>query len=490
MDADKHALPIDETLHLLVVGGTWNTISVVLSRLLPNLLVLFLALMIRPSELGVYSYILASYTVLSLFADLGIAFSLQKFIQENLAETARMATTALILRFLSSAGLGAFCLAADAFWGALKGQGHYISLLLVSSAFGITVYVLNARLKYKKASLLTMARTILWFGLAIVLVSAGWHVTGPIWSFAFASVVCGLLTILLEKPLFARSFDGRFARRAILFGLPMTVASGFSILASQAGVLAVAYVMTESDVGIYKLATILGMIPMLLGDGLVIPLLPMFKKTMVERSSETTALIRLIIRFLTGVGLFALGAGLVLARPLISLVFGASYLSAIEPSRILLGASVLGLLFTVLLSLLYMSDDLKTAVRITGIVALLSTGGSLALIPPFGLRGAALSLLFAFGTGLALVGVWHRRRFAVAFEWRRYGLYLLATAETTALLALFVSWVPSRILGLLGAVVLAPCLYLAALAVQGGLTRTEISRFLQIIKPRSSSDRP
>jgi O-antigen/teichoic acid export membrane protein len=489
-NAGEPARPIDETLHLLLVGGTWNTVSVVLSRFLPNVLVVILALFVEPSELGVYSYILASYTVLSLFADLGIAFSLQKFIQENLGETPRMATTALVLRLLSSAALSAACLAADYFWQALKGQGLYISLLLVSSAFGTTIFVLNARLKYKKASLLTMARTVLWFGLALVLVSAGWHITGPVWSFFLAFIVIGLLTVLLERPLFAASLDWSFARKAILFGVPMTAASGFSVLASQAGVLGIAYLLTESEVGVYKLATILGMIPLLLGDGLVIPLLPLVKKKLVERSTETAGLILWLVRFLTGVGLFALGAGLVLVEPLIRLVFGAEYLGSVGPSRILLGASVLGLLFTVLLAILYMSDDLKTAVRITGLVAGLSVAGSLALIPRFGARGAASSLVVAFGVGLALVGAWLRRRFALSFEWRKYGLYLLSTAEMAVLLALLVPSLPGRITGLLAGIVLAPCLYVAALLLQGGLTKAEISRLGQIIRTRSAEDQP
>lgn len=485
-EAAGRARPADETLHLLVVGGTWNTVSVVLSRFLPNLLVIILALFMGPKELGVYSYIIATYTVLSLIADLGIAFSLQKFIQENPAETARMATTALVVRLLSSAALSALCLLTDHLWGALKGRGFYVGLLLLSSAFGTTTFVLNARLKYRKASLLTMARTVFWFGLAVVLVAAGWHITGPVWSLALAFVAFGALTIFLEQPLFAWSLDWHFARQAITFGVPMTAASAFSILASQAGVLAIAYLMTESEVGIYKLASIVGMIPMLLGDGLVIPLLPLVKKKMVERSAETAELVRLLVRFLAGAGLFAFGAGVILAGPLIRLVFGATYLGAVSPARILLGASVPGLLFTVLLSILYMSDDLRTAVKTTGAVAVLSAGGSLALIPFYGARGAALSLLLAFGTGLVVVGLRLGRRLSVPFEWRRYGVYLLSTAETAVLLALFVSAVPRPVWGLLGGVVLAPGLYLAALALQGGLTRTEVTRFVQIIKTRSA----
>lgn len=483
----QSALPTDETLHLLFVGGTWNTVSVVLIRFLPNLLIIFLALFIEPSELGVYSYILASYTVLSLLADLGIAFALQKFIQENLAETAQMATTALALRLFSSVALGAFCMAADHFWRALKGQGLYISLLLVSSAFGTAIFVLNARLKYKKASLITMARTVFWFVLAMILVSAGLHISGPIWAFILSYVFFGVLTIFLEKSLFGKRFDWHFVRKIIRFGVPMTAASAFNVLATQAGVLGIAYMMTESEVGIYKLATTFGMIPMLLGDALVLPLLPLVKKGMIDNAKETAELIRLLIRFLTVAGLFMLGAGIVLAKPLINLVFGTVYQNAVEPSRILLGASFLGLLFTVLLSVLYMSDHLKIAAKITGIVAVLSVGGNLALVPTRGASGAAFSLLIAFGIGLSLVGVWLRRRLSVWLEWRKYGIYALSMVEMGILLVLFVSFMRSQVVSLLGGMILAPCLYILALIIQKGLTRAEISHLLQIIKVKSKS---
>jgi len=481
------ALPINETLHLLIVGGAWNTISAIVNRVLPNLLIIVLALFVKPSELGIYSYILAAYLVLSLLADLGIAFSLQKFIQESLAETATMATTALVLRILSSIALGAFCMAADYFWRALKGQSLYISLLLVSSAFGTAIFVLNARLKYKKASLLTMARTVFWFVLAMILVSAGLHISGPIWALILSYVIFGVLTIFLEKSLFGKRFDWHFVRKIIQFGVPMTAASSFNVLATQAGVLGIAYLMTESEVGIYKLATTFGMIPMLLGDALVLPLLPLVKKGMIDNAKETAELIRLLIRFLTIVGFFMLGAGLVLVKPLINLFFGTVYQNAVEPSRILLGASFLGLLFTVLLSILYMSDHLKIAAEITGIVAALSVGGSLALIPARGATGAAFSLLFAFGIGLLLVGGWLRRRLSVWLEWRKYGISALSMVEMGILLAFFVSPIRSQVVSLLGGMILAPCLYILALIIQKGLTRAEIFRLLQIMKVKSKS---
>ncbi len=140
------------TISRLLAGGTWNTLSVVVNRLLPNVFVLILAFLVTPSVLGVYSYILASYTVLSLLADLGIAFSLQNFVQDDPEETARIASTALVLRFISSFFLASLCVAADAAWKALRGSGVLVGILLIGSAFGTVLYVLNARLKFKHAS--------------------------------------------------------------------------------------------------------------------------------------------------------------------------------------------------------------------------------------------------------------------------------------------------------------------------------------------------
>jgi len=478
------SLQLNETLHRLVVGGAWYTTSAIVNRVLPNLLVIILALLVRPADLGAYSYILAFYTVLSLFADMGIAYALQKFIQENPLDAMKIGSTSLVLRFLSSLALGFLCVGVDQCWTAFKGYSLYVALLLISSAFGTSIYVLNARLKYKESSLLVIVRGVLWFVFAIIFVVIGQPVLGPIYSLAMAFVVIGILTVFLERSYFVLVFDWAYARRIMQFGVLMTIASAFSVLATQAGILVMAYLTTESEVGIYRLASTFGMIPMLLGDGLVLPLLPLIKKSFMEAPKDIPELIRLLIRYLSIIGFLILGTGVVLAKPLISLVFGPFYQSAVWPLRILLGSGCLGLLFTVLLSVSYMSNDLKIAAKISAVVAGLCLGLSVFLIPLYGASGAAIALLVAFGMGLILISRWLSRRLQVYFEWRKYGIYILSLAETIMMMFILFSFVPNLVFHMIGGIIFAPILYLTALFVQKGITGAEISRMRQILKAK------
>lgn len=480
----QQSFQFNETLHRLVLGSAWQTTSAVISRIVPALLVIILALFLKPAQLGVYSFIIASYTVLSLVADLGIAYSLQKFIQENPKDASKIASTSLVLRLVSSLALSTVCWFADWNWGILKGYSLYVGLLLVSSAFGTVTFVLNARFKYKKASLLTILRVSCWLILSIILVAIGQPIAGPIYSLAIAFLFVGILTIFLESSYFHLGFDWHLAQRIVRFGVLITIASAFSVLTTQVGILALAYLTNEHEVGIYKLALTFGMVPMLLGEGVILPLLPLIKKSLVENSEETPKLIRLVVRYLLIFGLFFMGAGFVLARPIINMVFGATYLTAIWPLRYLLAASLLGLLYTVLLSISFMSSDLKIATKISATVAGLSLVGSLILIPLRGTRGAAISLFFSYAIGLILIGIWLHRRLQVSIEWRKYGIFILSLAEMMFILLLFINSMTTPSLRLIVGIILAPGLYFTALLIQKGITLEEISRMIKIVKAK------
>jgi len=473
---------LGEILNRLLIGGTWQTSSAVVNRLLPNLLVLVLAALVRPEELGAYSYILACYTVLSLFADLGIAYSLQKFIPENPQAAASIASTSLVVRFVSSVALGVLCLGLDLGLGAFKGYGGYILLLLASSSLGIPVYVLNARLRYRDVALFVIARSVLWFSLAVALVKMGRPVTGPIFSLALSFIVMGVLILWSRRSYFALRFEGRYAREIAKFGIWIMLASTFSLLITQAGILVMAYLAPESELGVYRLASTLGMAPMILGDALILPLLPLIKKSLKETPEEVPELIRLLIRYLFVVSLFFLGAGVVLIKPLVSLLFHPSYLRAVWPARLLLAASCPGLLFTVLISISYMSDDLKFGTRLCAAVAAISIALSLLWTRSRGAQGPAMALIVAYVAGMVVMAGWLSSRFRVRLEWRKYGVYLLSLAEMVGVLFAVSSRLPAPLARLLAGIILAPLIYALALILQRGVSKQEIVRILEIAR--------
>lgn len=475
---------LKQELGKLVSGGIWNFTAVLSTKILPNLLVIILALLISPAELGVYSFIISTYTVLSLIADFGIVYSLQKFMQESPTRATSLSTTSFAVRVVSSFTLAAVSILLDIRWRVFQGQSLLISLLLVTSSFGIFVYALNARMEYRKTSLLMILRNIISFSFSLLLVAMGVRIAGPIYSLSGAYVIVGVLTIILARSYFSLKLDWTAARKMIYSGIFMTIATTLNIFVAQFGILALTFLSSRENVGIYKIATTFGMLPMLLGDGIILPLLPLIKKAIHEGNDHAAKIIVLLTRYLIVGGLAIVTSGLIAAKPLISLLYGARYQDAVWPLRILLLAGFLGMIYTVIISILLMSDSLKRASVVCIIVALLCVGCNLAMVPKYTMMGAALSVCIAFTLGLILAGMKSRALFHFHFEWKKYSIYAISSAEITAILWMATRFLKTRLFQLAEGILVAPVLYLMVLYAQKGITKLEIKKILELIRAR------
>ena len=471
-----------QELAKLAHGGLWNFAAILSTKILPNILVLILALLISAEELGVYSFIISTYTILSLIADLGIAYSLQKTIQESPSRAASISTTSFVVRFLSSAVLGLFAVLLDRKWHIFQDQSPLIVLLLISSSFGIFVYVLNAHMQYRQTSLLMILRNLISFVLSLLLVVLGIRISGPIISLSLAYLFTGLLTILLAKAYFKPDIDWALARKIIHIGFFMTIASTLNILTQQTGILALAYYSSNESVGIYKVAMTIGMIPMLLGDGIILPLLPLIKKFIHAGSQHTINIIILIMRYLIIGGLLLLLTASIVSKPLFHFLYNTRYDASIWPLRILLVAGLLGMLYIVLISVLLMSDMVKRASLICFVVSVTCAALNAVAVPRYRMAGAAASLVIAFLLGLILVVISSEAYFKMRFEWKRYLVYLLSFGEIASLYSLFLINELRPVAQIFFGIILAPILVITAVYIQKGISKRELRRILELAK--------
>src|SRR5215469_7537661 len=101
----KEMSPLRQVLH----GSAWYSLAIFVNRFIPGLQTVILAWWLGPRELGIVSFILAYYGILSLVADWSIAYAVQKLIPENSERAGQVAWTALSTRVILSLLLGLAC---------------------------------------------------------------------------------------------------------------------------------------------------------------------------------------------------------------------------------------------------------------------------------------------------------------------------------------------------------------------------------------------
>ena len=104
----------------------------------------------------------------------------------------------------------------------------------------------------------------------------------------------------------------------------------------------------------------------------------------------------------------------------------------------------------------------------TGVAAVVNVGLNLALIPPYGMIGAAIATVAAYSTMAVGMAWWSQRLYPVPYQWRR-----VATAAAGAVGLAAARQAARRGLPLAVALILA---YPAALLVLGFTTPTERRR--------------
>ena len=197
----------------------------------------------------------------------------------------------------------------------------------------------------------------------------------------------------------------------LAYGLPYAAYSIVQNFSNRFDYILLRLFGSASAVGVYSIAVgqgeLLWILPTAVGF-VLFPRIASFVRADPERAAvETAKLLRWSV-LLTASGAIVLA---LVARPLTRIVYGAPFLAAVEPLRILLVGIVASSFLQVLSSLLLGSGRLRLLIQTTGVGFALNLSLNLVLIPRFGMNGAAVSsgisytvtgLLLAFATRRAV----------------------------------------------------------------------------------------
>ena len=380
---------------------------------------IILARVLGPEGKGIYTLIILIPTVLGMLGTLGIEIANVYFSANRRYKLSDIVSNSLV----SSIALGLFVVlffwvvsTTDAFQGFLAANNitpFYLWLavltlpiLLLSGFFN---RILLGREEIIKFNSVSIFQSILQLGLIIIfLIVLAQGVFGAVLAYVITTVCIALLVTLLIKKLskirLAVNFE--LLKESLRYGGKGYIGNVAQFLNYRLDIFLVAYFLDVAAVGFYVLAVgmveRLWMIPGSIGT-VLFPRVSAIDKTQANQLTPKVSRHTLFIVFILSIIL------LVLARPLIQLLFGTVFLPSVEPLMILLPGIVVLSFAKVLTSDLAGRGKPEFGTLAAFVSLAVNIPLNLFLIPRWGIAGAAFASTVAYGLATLVVIIAFRK---------------------------------------------------------------------------------
>lgn len=204
-------------------------------------------------------------------------------------------------------------------------------------------------------------------------------------------------------------------RRAV----PLVASAFFGLMIYNADLIFLRIFRERTDVGHYAAAYALISFLVNLGIAYSMSLLPTLTR-LADETAERRRLYHAAHVHVVALGLPVAVGGALLARPIVGLVFGSGYDAAAPALAILIWSIPIGLLRDLPVVALMAGGREGTILRLTAVAAVLNLGLNLALVPPYGIAGAAVATLITEAARMGIFVASARRLDFRAPSPRRY----------------------------------------------------------------------
>lgn len=400
------------TAGTIAKNTAFNFVATGTDVLISLVIAIVLARSLGTEEYGLYALLMWFLVLATLISSLGLGEMARRFVAEaigrqNTAEPKGIVRLTLLGRGLAALVVALAILAFSGLWAkAFAEPSHQIYFVLV--AFALLPNALNMALisifagfqKYEYWAYSILAtnplRAVLvilfmvWgFGLqAVLILNIG------IWALGVLIGVFLLRRLIPLRALFAASpLESAAKKRALKYALTLTGIMGVNyFLFQQAEVLFLGLYRPVEEVGFYTLACKLPLMammlgPIVLGSVLVPAISEQFGKGDIEKLKRIYAT---SARYLMMLSLPLAATGVALARPIISLLYGADYAPVVEIMQVLfIPFAMMGITHAAT-SVIYGINQPAFVLKVGLLLACLNVGLAIWLIPKYGLIGAAI----------------------------------------------------------------------------------------------------
>jgi O-antigen/teichoic acid export membrane protein len=368
---------------------------------------IYFAHYLGPAPLGAFYLFLAYYGIFDLIGDGGFGGAAVKRISEG-KEQNQFFTAYVILRvILLCISIVIFVIIYPFLPGIQTNELFYwlIIALIIGTIFSVIGTEVYATAQVGVLQVSSFVNTTLKIIFQILAVFVGWGVGGLAAGFIAGMVAATVINFKFLRLSFSR-FNRLHLQQLFSFSLWTFLSSGGSLIFSYADTILIGFFMTESDVGIYRVAFQLASVSSLIVLTFHTVLFPRISKWHAENniSHIELSLSKAVTYCLVFIIPITIG-GTLLSKNLMYYLYGASFES---------GANVLIILFFVQIANIFMYlftmclnaiNKPRESFIVTSVSAGLNIIFNIVLIPVFGIIGAAAATLLSMSINTILAQI-------------------------------------------------------------------------------------
>ncbi|MFA5062064.1 MAG: flippase [Patescibacteria group bacterium] len=396
---------------------TFLTSASILQKVVSFLYFILVARLIGVENTGQYFFAITFTTIFVVVADFGFAAVLIREASRYPENTEKYLNTTLVTKILF--GLGAYALVVF-FVNVFNYPALTKDLIYLS---GITMFfdnltntfsgTLRSRKNLVYESIGIVGAQLVTMGIGTVALLNHWPLIWLIIAYTIPSALYCLYLAICVRKLYAIKYnfiwDKDIFKIFFITALPFAIAAIIGRLYSYSDSLLMSKMLTIKELGWwaipYKIAFAFQFVPLALSASVY----PVFSGLFVKDKTQIGPLFEKSWRYLFTI-IFPLSVGLiVLADPVITLIYGPSYAPSINPLRILMGSLIFTFLGLITGALLNATNRQKTQTWLVGVALVVSVVLNLILLPILRLNGAAISVLVS-NTVLVVGGYLFARR--------------------------------------------------------------------------------
>lgn len=370
---------------------------------------ILIARALGPEGRGVYALFLLSASITQVVLSLGMGVSAVYELGKNAATTSRVLANVQQVVVFSIAVSGALVLLAWPILGErlLEHDAPFWAFAFVVPLFvnyNVIATILQGQSRFQEMNLVILAQPLVLLPLLAVMTTiSDVDPTAAIIAWSIATLLAVLLALILLRDdvhlAELLKFDVPSLRRQIKFGLQGQVGNLIQLLNYRLDQYIVLLFVNTAAVGIYAVSVTVSQSVWFVANAVATVLLPRLTSVDDAEAARTTPLVCRNTLFVSAIG----ALGLATVSPwLVGGLFGSAFEDALEPLLWLLPGTVALAGSKVLSSYILSRGRPLTNSAITAAVLAITLGAGFALIPPFGVTGAAIASSLAYGVHFVL----------------------------------------------------------------------------------------